>query len=137
VDQAVKYDSMSARLLANSNGPAEDQNENGCWLWARQLQNTGYGVLAVHRTGKSPAKRYAHRVMAQTVRDLDAQLAADDALPGLLCAGPVTARPLHPDHETIDHLCRKHSCVNPDHQVLLTRAENSRMRWGMRWRTGG
>lgn len=123
----MKYESTYARLLANSDGPPEGQNENGCWPWTGQLKNSNYGTMSVRVPGvPSPRKVYAHRAMAQALRDQDAQLAADDALPGLLCAGPVTAPPMHPDDETVEHLCCWRRCTNPDHQITLTRAENTR-----------
>lgn len=54
-----------------------------------------------------PIPHRAHRVMASLV-----------LAPG---------RQLDPDLETVEHLCECTSCINPDHFILLPRAENTRL----------
>lgn len=60
---------------------------NGCWVWQRAKTGNGYGEM---RDGPWKQK-YAHRVFYERVR------------------GPI------PAGFYIDHLCRNHACVNPDH----------------------
>lgn len=73
-----------------------------CIIWTGAQNSRGYGCFAVD--GKS---ELAHR------------LAYMDKV------GPI------PDGMTIDHLCRVHSCVNPDHLEVVTQGENNR-RAGLR-----
>lgn len=99
----MKYDSLYARLIANSEKP-DDQNENGCWLWTGNTDRKGYGRLSLRIPGKpNPTGVRAHRAMEEVFRE--------DSL--------------HPDLETIEHLCATTGCVNPDHWVTMTRAENT------------
>ena len=69
--------------------------EDGCWLWTSHIQWQGYG--RVWWNGKS---RAAHRVVYQ------------------LLFGPIT-------DETLDHLCRVRSCVNPAHLEPVSHAVNA------------
>lgn len=69
--------------------------ESGCWLWLGGCAGDGYGV--VRTEGKN---EYAHRVSYQIFK-------------GEIQAG------LH-----IDHLCKVHCCVNPDHLEPVTCREN-------------
>jgi hypothetical protein len=71
--------------------------ETECWVWARALQQTGYG--AVRREGKNLR---AHRWMYEQHR------------------GPIPAG-LH-----LDHLCCVKPCVNPTHLEPVTKRENER-----------
>ena len=68
-----------------------------CWNWTGAKTREGYGHLQLDR-------RYlmAHRV------------AYEDA------KGPI------PRDKTLDHLCRNHACVNPDHLEPTDRGENVR-----------
>ena len=62
----------------------------GCWIWTGSKDRHGYGQIDVYETGARKNWR-AHRwVYTVMVRDLE-------------------------DRETLDHLCRVHACVNPDH----------------------
>jgi hypothetical protein len=68
-----------------------------CWEWTRGKNRDGYG-----RFNDGSFVWLAHRY-AWTI-----------------LVGPI------PDGFTLDHLCRVHSCVNPDHNELVTLAENKR-----------
>lgn len=78
---------------------------NGCWLWTGYTDTHGYGII--HVTGASRPKR-AHR--------LAYELFVGDIPAGL----------------EIDHLCRVHNCVNPEHLEPVTRSENLRREWAAR-----
>lgn len=69
--------------------------ENGCWDWVGPSGSRGYGQWWLN-------KRYrpAHRVMYERAN------------------GPI------PLGLVLDHLCRDHSCVNPDHLEAVTQREN-------------
>ncbi len=69
---------------------------NGCVNFIGSRDRKGYGRLVAH--GKV---RFAHRVAYETAR------------------GPI------PRGLVIDHLCRNHSCINPDHMEPVTIAENA------------
>lgn len=69
----------------------------GCWLWQGAQNGHGYGALNV--AGK---QRGAHRVVYELLR------------------GPI------PTGLTLDHLCRRRHCVNPDHLEPVTIKENLR-----------
>lgn len=70
-----------------------------CWEWTAATTDTGYGRFSLG--GRTVA---AHRAGVE------------------LLVGPI------PTGLEIDHLCRKRSCVNPDHLALVTHAENLRRR---------
>lgn len=69
--------------------------ETPCWVWKGPHHELGYGLL--HFEGR---RFYAHRVSH------------------ILFKGPIAPG------LTIDHLCRQHPCVNPDHLEAVTRGEN-------------
>lgn len=99
----TRYHSMYERLVANSEKP-DDQNENGCWNWTGTTDGKRwpYGKVNVRVNGKHKTVK-AHREMEQQFHE----------------------KPLHPDEQTVEHLCCNRLCINPDHFILLTRAENS------------
>lgn len=107
----MKYLHLFERLVANSYVP-EDQNENGCWIWTGGTvpPKNEYGRLSVRVPGrKTPKSVYAHRAMEIEVRRFmedKTELGYDD---------------------TIDHRCLNTLCVNPDHWLVVTRAENTRL----------
>lgn len=70
---------------------------SGCWLWMGALGRDGYGQTSFPYLSKS---RRAHRISWELFR-------------GEIPKGMV-----------LDHLCRVHSCVNPDHLQVVTSAEN-------------
>lgn len=67
-----------------------------CWLWTRALNSKGYGSF---RTGGKHhlADRFAYELLVGFI----------------------------PDDLQLDHLCRIHNCVNPDHVEPVTPAVNS------------
>lgn len=77
-----------------------------CLLWTGAVNSRGYGCFAV-----DGVSQLAHR------------LAYEDAY------GPI------PDGLVIDHLCRTHNCVNPDHLEAVTSKVNNRR--GKRLEYGG
>lgn len=70
----------------------------GCWIWYAWRHPLGYGKLLL-RSGKVAL---AHRYFYELTR------------------GPI------PPELELDHLCRRPSCVNPDHMEAVTHAENTR-----------
>lgn len=68
-----------------------------CWIWTGRRNAAGYGQL---EAGGRPWK--AHRYVYTQVK------------------GPI------PDGLTLDHLCRRPACVNPDHLQPVSMAENLR-----------
>lgn len=82
--------------------------QDKCWLWARAIDATGYGVLGLSIDGKR--KKYlAHRVVYE-------------ALKGAIEKG-----------YDVDHLCRARSCINPDHLEAVTHRENMRRGISPKW----
>ena len=74
---------------------------SGCWLWTAYIDHDGYGRF-LHSRGT-----LAHRFSYLTF------------------VGEI------PSHLEIDHLCRVHCCVNPDHLEAVTHGDNMRRgRWG-------
>jgi len=71
-------------------------DEAGCWLWTGYRLPNGYG-----RISDGPEKLYTHRAMWEAVH----------------------GRPL-PDGLVVDHLCRVHHCMNPDHIEAVTPRTN-------------
>ncbi len=66
----------------------------GCWFWTGPDNGKGYGVL-----GWQGRHLRAHRLAYELLR------------------GPINA-------ETLDHLCRRRNCVNPDHLEPVSNKEN-------------
>lgn len=77
-----------------------------CWLWTGTTNPAGYGQLSRRRPGPSVL---AHRFIYEWL------------------VGPI------PEGLELDHLCRVHSCVRPDHLEPVTHAEN--MRRSLAYRT--
>jgi hypothetical protein len=70
---------------------------SGCWIWTRQLNNKGYGLISIQNR-----KRAAHIIFYEIV------------------VGPV------PLGLELDHLCNVTACVNPSHLEPVSHAENQR-----------
>lgn len=70
---------------------------SGCWLWQLKKDKHGYGYKGIN--GKHLR---AHRYIYERHK------------------GKI------PEGLQLDHLCRNHSCVNPDHLEPVTVAENNR-----------
>ena len=74
--------------------------EDGCWLWLGAMLKTGYGQIEVD--GKT---RSTHRLSYE------------------LNCGPI------PPGQVVRHCCDVRRCVNPDHLVLGTQADNVHDMW--------
>lgn len=89
---------IEQRLLRHT-----EVDEDGCWIWTKALDRHGYGKFVIARDGDWRNGR-------QTVRPH--RLAYE------LFVGPI------PDGMTIDHLCRRRACCNPDHLKPVVNREN-------------
>lgn len=67
-----------------------------CWDWLGSLSTNGYGFIW-HEGHNVRAHRFAYEYFNRIIIPLDKE---------------------------IDHLCRNHKCVNPDHLELVTRRQN-------------
>lgn len=93
-DPRKRPPTLSERVLSNYS-----VNEHGCWVWIRQLNNDGYGLIW---DGRVRQKVCAHRVSYELAR------------------GSI------PSGLELDHLCRVRACINPDHLEPVIHAENIR-----------
>jgi len=83
------------RILANI------KDVNGCWEWQKSLSvRGGYSQMMLSVEPKKPVIYAGHRASWLVFRG--------DVQPGM----------------HIDHLCRNHKCVNPDHLEPVTPQEN-------------
>ena len=71
------------------------QDDEGCWLWAGSVYRNGYGRMSVNNKTVL-AHRFAY----------------------VLLVGEI------PQGKQLDHLCRKRSCVNPEHLEPVSAKEN-------------
>lgn len=99
---------MPAKSWASRHTPPDERfwirvdASGDCWDWTGAHLAEGYGVIQVN--GKPVG---AHRYAWMTL------------------VGPI------PDGYELDHLCRRPSCVNPDHLEPVTPAENQRRGYGL------
>ncbi len=91
----VRRSSPAVRDGLNQRFEAKVTKGDGCWVWTGAVSDTGYGSIGVE--GKTC---YAHRVAYENA------------------SGPI------PSGFEIDHRCRNHECVRPDHLEAVTRQEN-------------
>jgi hypothetical protein len=73
-----------------------------CWLWTGPIDPNGYGGRIKSGGKMDSPHRWAYRLLV----------------------GPI------PEDMTIDHLCRVHACVNPDHLDPVTQYENNMRGYG-------
>jgi hypothetical protein len=92
---------LKERILRN----VRVDDDTGCWLWTRRVNNNGYPVMAVRIKGrKNPVPMFAHRVSCE------------------LFNGP----PPEPEHEAAhDVLCPFRHCCHPEHLRWATTRENA------------
>ncbi len=77
------------------------ENETGCWIWQRTVQNTKRPQVNIwDKETKTRKHKLAHRWLYELHKD------------------PI------PDGYELDHLCCNPMCVNPDHMEPVTPAEN-------------
>jgi hypothetical protein len=70
---------------------------DGCWIWTASRNDKGYGVIGINRKTCR-----AHRISYEYFYGLNI-----------------------PAGIYIDHLCKTHSCVRPDHLRLVTPRQNA------------
>lgn len=78
---------------------ATDLSPNGwrsCWLWTASLTGNGYGYFGLEKGRMALAHRFAYEYVI----------------------GPI------PEGMTLDHLCRRRTCVNPAHLEPVSMREN-------------
>lgn len=91
-----KYASMAERLAANvSVCPVL-----GCYEWAGNRSRSGYGRLNVRAAGRH-RKLFAHRLSFEASRGMPVPRGMD-----------------------VHHLCYNSACINPQHLVLMSPADN-------------
>ena len=69
--------------------------DTGCWEWAGQVSNSGYGRTMLRAEDGSTQMESAHRASYQ------------------LFIGPI------PRHSQVSQTCGNRLCINPDHLELL------------------
>lgn len=81
---------------------ARIRHDGACWIFTGYRSPLGYGYVNVRDGSTGGRPRLAHRVVYEAL------------------VGPI------PEGLTLDHLCRRPSCVNPAHLEPVTHAENVR-----------
>ncbi len=90
------YQSVLADAEVQARFWAKVNKADDCWEWTAGKNKEGYGVFSLRRQPIG-AHRFAYE----------------------LSHGPIQAK------LAIDHLCRNHSCVRPEHMEPVTSRENS------------
>jgi len=93
----MKYPNKKAHVLSRSK-----VDSDGCWIWQGFLNQWGYGRATTVIDGKKCALM-AHRLSLLAFKDIIVKKGY-----------------------SVDHLCRKPACVNPEHLDVVTMAENNR-----------
>lgn len=81
---------------------------NKCWLWEGNKNKDGYGQFTV-KGKNTQAHRYCYELLVYKITN----------------------------GYQLDHLCRVHNCVNPNHLEEVTQRENIRRGWDSRGRESG
>lgn len=88
---------LNNKIIKNSGVFGEnDTYGSECWIWIGYIADNGYGELEY--CGK---RDRAHRFVYECL-----------------------TKQVIPEKLTIDHLCRRRDCVNPEHMEIVTRGEN-------------
>ena len=87
-------------------GPFDHELGSNCWDWTGRLNRNGYGRATVYQLDPQGVLRRHEPVAHRAVYEL--------------LEGPI------PPKHILDHLCRRHCCVNPKHMEPVTHAENTR-----------
>lgn len=101
------WPSLQTRLLAMSvpedNGHEIGGQSSECWVWIGNCDHKGYGRLNL-RTDQGHKSKRAHIVSYEFFMGVKLR-----------------------DGMTLDHQCRVHGCIHPNHLAPVTRAENTRL----------
>lgn len=94
---------MSAALAHHRLAPewrqrliSDSHSVEGCWLWRKHVDKSGYARTTYAKDYEQLAHRLSYRLFKGEI----------------------------PDGLTIDHLCRRRYCINPDHLDAVTQREN-------------
>lgn len=77
---------------------------NGCWVWQRRTNASGYGSIGMGQ-GKQRKEPYQHRYFYEQF------------------VGPI------PEGMTVDHTCVNSLCGNPEHLELVSHSDNLKRAW--------
>lgn len=92
---STRSDDLSLGLPERIESKISPEPNSGCWLWTAGTDARGYARI---QTGNKPKR--AHRVVYE------------------MLVGPI------PSGLVLDHLCRVHGCVNPEHLEPVTQKTN-------------
>lgn len=103
------YACLQERLLAYTveehNGFEINGEPSPCWVWIGNVDNKGYGRLSMRlKPGANPTGVRAHRASYETFLGVKLR-----------------------EGQTLDHRCRVHGCIHPNHLEPETRAQNTRL----------